>query len=841
MRKRALSASIHCALALALSSPLALAASAADPATTTVSRLAQSPEAFPVVVIDRAQIDASGHMLLADLLRDLPQASFGNFRPQSGSSAQGIATVDLRGLGSGRTLVLVDGRRVSPSVASASFGADLNLVPLAMVERIEIHAGGASAVHGQDAVGGVVNLVTRREFEGVELRVGHGASEVRGGDLDEMSMVFGAGSERTRLVGGAAMARRGMLFTRDQIGGDVPGVGFYGNNYYNWDEARFVAVPGFDCEQGAFYTLSTGVCSFDFNQVAANEAKLDNTSVFLRGEHAINDRWQVHATASVTRATSFGRYAPTPGDVVVEDGTPNDINGGVACGAGGCAPGTTDGLPTYYAHRFAAAGNRDADIETTRSEFLVGFRGELTDTLALEAGLRRTDEKLVDLGRGYIVADLANQLASDGRYDLTDPYGAPPEVLSSLQATISREASFREDTAYASLHASLFDMAGGRSTAVFGAEHVSARYRDRFDSLSEAGRILGTAGNSAGGDRDYSAVFAEWRLPFADRFDMTLAARHDDHDGLDGQFSPRANLRWQPFDVLTLRAAWGEGFRTPGLDITTQRPTRTNEFINDPATCSQFGQPSSCQVQVPVTVIGNPLLGPEQSEHASVGLVYQPLDALRISLDYTDTRVEDTIVRFQAQDLVNADLDPSVYGPLPEGLGVVRGPDGAVREAVVGFGNGGALEMQALDLVLGTGLGLGEFGELASELSLSHLLRYEVLGPGGQGTEFAGRFGTPATRARLATTWTFGDLRLAWHAHGIEGQDSGTPGRRVGSYVTHDLQLAWRTPWNGTLAAGVENLGDRYPSLRVFNGRPFNFNLYESYGRTPYLRYTQLF
>ena len=544
---------------------------------------------------------------------------------------------------------------------------------------------------------------------------------------------------------------------------------------------------------------------------------------------------------SVSRAASFGRYAPTPGAVVVDDGTPNDINNGVACGAGGCVPGTTDGLPTYYYHRFAAAGNRDDNSETIRSEFLVGFHGSLTDRLDLDVGLRRTNEKLISLGRNYIVSDLANQLANDGRYDLADPFGAPPEVLSSLKATISREASMQQDTVYASVHASLFGMGGGTSGAIFGAEGTTVRYRDHYDSLSEAGRMLGTAGNSAGGDRDVSTVFAQWRLPFTSRLDLTLAVRHDDFDRLDSQFSPQANLRWQLLDLLTLRAQWGQGYRTPGLDITTQLPSPSNQTVNDPLTCSVLAQPPSCLVQVPVVTIGNPLLESEGSEHFGLGLLLRPLDMLRISLDYSNLRVADRITQYQAQDVVNADISPNVFGPLPNGLGVVRTASGSIGEIIIGFGNGGASEVDALDLVIGADLSLGRYGELGSELAVSHLLRWESFSPGGNGFRLEGRFGYPETRARLATTWTLGDLSFAWRAHGIEGQSSGSANSTVGSYVTHDVQLAWKAPWNASIVAGVTNIGDRYPSLRAAGDRSFNFNLYDAYGRTPYVRYTQAF
>src|SRR5690606_19362253 len=135
-------------------------------------------------------------------------------------------------------------------------------------------------------------------------------------------------------------------------------------------------------------------------------------------------------------------------------------NSGVACGPGGCAPGTTDGLPTYYFHRFAAAGNRDNFTDTTNADYLIGFQGQLTDTIGVDFGLRRTDYKYVELGRGYIVANLANAAANSGDYDLTNPYGAAPEVLSGIQATISRESRWQTDEIYGLVNFDVFEMGG---------------------------------------------------------------------------------------------------------------------------------------------------------------------------------------------------------------------------------------------------------------------------------------------------------------------------------------------------------------------------------------------
>jgi iron complex outermembrane receptor protein len=236
--------------------------------------------------------------------------------------------------------------------------------------------------------------------------------------------VFGSSNDTTRIVGGASASSRGMVFTRDQIGGAGRGVSLFGNNYYNWNTGGPSPVPGFSCNEGAFYFLGSGLCSFNFNSVAANEASVDNKAVFVRGDHQINENWSVYMSASITKVETFGRYAPVPGIVVVDDGTPNDINNGVVCG--NTCPGGTDGLPTYFYHRFAAAGNRDNTTDTSNGDFLLGFQGQLTDTIGVDFGIRRTDYKFTEFGRGYIVAAIANQFANQGLYDLRDPYGADP-------------------------------------------------------------------------------------------------------------------------------------------------------------------------------------------------------------------------------------------------------------------------------------------------------------------------------------------------------------------------------------------------------------------------------
>ena len=826
-----------------------------DRVQVTGSRLkaADIEGAVPVIVIDREQIEASGDVSVADVLRDSTFASFGNFKPQSGSSAQSLATINLRGLGSGRTLVLIDGRRAPTNPMSASSGTDVNAIPLAAVERIEILSDGASAVYGSDAIGGVVNIILRKDFNGAELRYGYGQTKVKGGDLEDVSATFGAAGDRGRLVGGASKSSRGMVFTRDQIG-YIRGVSTYGNNYYDWykdnginpktglpnPKGGVVAVPGFACNEAAnpgFWQQANGRCSFNFNSVAANDASVDNTALFAFGDFQISDDWLIYMSATNTRVETFGRYAPVPGVVTAADGTPSDVVKG-------------DGLPSYFYHRFAAAGNRDSYTTANNADFLVGFQGQLTDSIGVEFGARRTNYQYNDLGYGYIISSLADAAVDRGDYDLTNPYGATQATLNSFTATIGRNSFFKVKETFANVTFDLFEMGGGTSSAIVGAEFREEDYQDLYDSLSQAGVVLGSAGGASAGDRTVGSAYFEWGLPFTSTLEMNLAGRFDKCSDYGSDFSPKVSLRWQPLDNLTLRGSWGQGFRAPGLDVLTQAPSFSADPVRDPQTCLWAGLTADCRnangqsqsIQVDTFYIANPNLGSEQSDQYTFGVAWDPMDWLALTADYYNIKVENNISSISAQDIINMDLDPAQYGSIPSGLSIDRDPvSGRVREIIAGYGNVGTVETNGIDLRANTNFDLGEMGRLRNRLSVSYINSYKQTDVSGQTVEFAGRIGTPDMRVNLQNEWSKGDFSVAFNTNYIDRQENAAGTTTVGGYATNDLQVSWKSPWNATIAIGATNIGDRYPQLVGYDGRPWNFYLYDAYGRTTYFRYTQQF
>src|SRR5690554_2490948 len=281
--------------------------------------------ALPITVIDRVQLEASGDVSVADFLRDTTFNSFGSYQTTSGSSGAGASTISLRGLGSARTLILIDGRR-APNAPMLGQGQDLNSIPMAAVERIEMLSDGASAVYGSDALGGVINIITRRDYEGMEYIIGAGRPTEAGGDTHEYSVVAGASGDRARILAGASMSERDVVYTRDRdYWYSALGQSIYSNNFASAPStgvaARLAhpeygtAVPGL-CTNGddsdLFWLDGNNVCQFNHSATSADLTSLKNTAVFTRGDVQINDDWLAYFSASATRVNTFGRYAPVP-------------------------------------------------------------------------------------------------------------------------------------------------------------------------------------------------------------------------------------------------------------------------------------------------------------------------------------------------------------------------------------------------------------------------------------------------------------------------------------------------------------------------------------------------
>lgn len=875
----ALLAGFSTAVTPALAQDAATEEKAAEKIEVTGSRLGRADieGALPIATITREDIDRSGFTSVGELLRNTTFNSMGAFRAQSGSSAQALVAVDLRGLGSERTLVLIDGRR-APKAPFAPSAQDMNAVPIAMVERIEILTDGASAIYGSDAIAGVINIITRKDYQGASLSYQKQGTDRLGGDSSGGSFVAGLSGDRGNMVFGASFFSRDIIFARNSLY-NTPGASFFSNNYYllgftdansdflddttghpyygslgagrcpNTDPAFYeydVDFSDYDDPSTPAnenpYPNSVGtfpICGYDFNLVAADEAATGNKSVFVKGIYKINDSWQMRAAGSVARATSFGRYAPSLNDfaIVVPQGTPNN-------------PFADQDIVVY--HRFAALGTRDNNTDANVYDLSGIFTGEVGD-INITGGARYNQYQYYELGKNYVVVPVAAQYISDGTYSLTNPLTNPVGVLNSMKATITRDSIWDTLEYFAEANMPVFDMGGGTAAASAGVEYRIEKYFDQYDSLQEGGAIGGSAGNSSGTNRNIGSIYGELFMPVTEMVEVSVSARYEDYNDVGSNFAPKISTRIQPMDNVTLRASYGQGFRAPTLDIISALPAYSAEAVrNDLGSCTAaggtytgtypFGRCSK-STQVSTTIISNPSLKAEESDQFSIGAAVDITQDVDVSLDFYSVSLDNTISYLSVSDLVTLEGQGIA---IPPGLSLTRtaGPGSKIASAVAGYANQGTFDTNGFDIRANGRFSLGDYGRLESHLQATYILKYEfqLL---GTTYDVLGQPAQPQYRATLGNSWRLSNMSVALNANHIAAQDEDTTAAtRVPSYTTWDIQLGYELPFLGgaELAVGALNMFGREPSNKSqFDGRDYNFYLYDQYGAQPYVKFTQKF
>jgi iron complex outermembrane receptor protein len=865
--KKVLAKSIRLAMAVGVASTTMIASTAAVAQATQAAKEATVEKisitgsrikrtdiegAVPVTVIDRAAIDLSGQISVSDLLRNTSFNSAGSFRPQSGSSAQGISQINLRGLGAERSLILVDGRRLpkSPSTGNAQ---DLNSVPIAAVERIEILSDGASAVYGSDAIAGVINIITRKDFNGVELRLG--ASDVstpsEGGDREEGSAVFGIDNEKGSIIAGISWNNRDIIFENAydwvQPGGSSFGI--------NWNNDGYTSIVPDDVCNGLenFFIVSSGLCAYNFNATNANEASSGVASGFMKADYEINDDWRIFSQTMISKTKSFGRYAPSlnnAGDArFINADSPNNPTN-PASPFYDVANG--ENRQVQMRHRFAALGNRDNQVDNWSTDFMVGIEGEVGEVF-IDFGARKSASKTYEIGNNYLMGSNARRAVDSGDYMLNDPFGERfttdaerteyQALLNGLKVTTARIGKFDQEEVFGSASFDVMELNGHTIQGVVGFEYRKEDYSDDYDSLSEAGQVGGSAGNSAGGGRDVKGVYFEGLIPVNDDLEISVAGRYDEYSDYGSDFSPKISARYEAAEGLVLRASYGEGFRAPTLDILTQQPQPGNPSVSDDPSCINLGLAAGCDIQVSSITIANPEIGSESSSQLSLGLAYQPTDWLNMSLDYYDLEITNLIRFFGAETIL---FREQTGDPLPAGLGVTRLANGGIDLITSGSSNEGSWAISGLDLNMNTNFDFGDYGSISQTFQLSH--QFDSVVDGGRNT--LKDPGSPQQRGSFSTSYAFEDFEFTWIMNYIGSQyedvelnDAGGLDKtgNIASWITHDMQATYIFPTNTSVSIGAQNIFEKDPQLSSFDGRNYNFNLYDAYGRIAYVRLIQRF
>jgi iron complex outermembrane receptor protein len=827
----------------------------------------------PITVISREDLQLSGDLSVADALRSATFNTFGSFQQSSGSSAQSQATVSLRGLGSQYTLLLLDGRRIAGSPVLGAASQNLNAIPFAAVERIEILRDGASAIYGSDAIGGVVNIILRKDYEGLEIS-GSVERPTRGEpNANSASITGGVTGDRGNMTFVVDHQERDIFFNADRatgIPGLDPGVGLSAYGYpataYVYDSADgsfdnpLTAAPG----DATFVGLQADprcptalgsdplfpnsvilnnpygtVCYFNFSAVAANEASLRRDSVMVNGNFDISDNVSAFSRVTVTSSESFGRYAATP----ITNPLPT---------VAGDNPNNVYGRDIRLLMRFVPGGNRDNTARDRMFDVLFGLQGQADwfGGADWEVAAHHNRYDVDNVGQGFLLRSALQPLIDSGAYN---PFGDPNDPANIAAVASARHTTLQtSETRFAGLDGQvnfdLFEIANGPVGFAAGFDYRDERFSDNVDAQSAAGNVAGTSGGNAQGERAAYAVFAEAVFPLLPTLNLDIAARYDHYNDFGNSTNPKVSLEFRPFDSLLVRGSWGTGFRAPSLANLYQSPQQSFNGAIDTRACAGnvpgYNAPfDPCNSRQYENVSGgNENLSPEESESWGVGVVVSPLDRLTLSLDYYNIELEDQIGTLTLQDILNLE---NSNGGSPN---VIRNPNtGAITLINASVQNIAGVKTDGVDFEAEYSFD-SAVGTFTQGLTVSYVGSFEQDEGLGEFIEQLDEAFVPDMRAQLALGWSSGDFSATVIGNLIGSSEEKTTrnqalGTRIPSWTTWDLQGTWATPWNGKVTVGVRNIGDRDPPLdnTILSG-PFYVNSqYDWYGRVPYVRYEQKF
>ena len=826
----------------------------------------------PVTVMNRLDIELSGMESVADVLRNSSYNSLGSFRERSGSSFGQVALVDLRGLGANRTAILVNGRRVPGNPITGSSAVDLNSIPLSAVERIEVLTDSASAIYGADAIGGVINVIFRDDFEGFEFEIGGDRPTREGADSDHFNFTFGSQGEKSSVLFSGEWYKRNPIFdadrdysrvvVRDNPNGGLPrldvdtvGVSGGGNTGFATNFGEAFQIGG-TCPGTAYIPISTpfGIpgdgCGFGYADLSMQTGGIDRQSTYLDARYQISDNHEVYFENRYSRIESFGRYAPAVGFIVVAPDAPlNDYDPD--------GDGAMD--PFFLFHRFIGHGNRDDQHSRTEFDNILGLQG----TLDVAGGINydvyarhyvyRTDAE----GDTYVLTSNIEDAIADGSYNFLNPLdqsAAHQAAILGTSATLFRDIQTEFNSFGLTLDGAFLDLPAGQIDWAAGFESAEERYIDQYDNMREAGNITGSAGNSSEGGRKRWAAFAEFQIPVLDNLDVNLAMRHDDYDDFGTEFSPQIAVRYKPIDQVTLRASWGEGFKAPDLGSIGQELSQSFDDVTDLVFCRANGiADANCpDTQVEQYQGGNPDLQAELSDSINIGIVVDPIDGLTFSVDWWKIEIEEAVALLDLQDVIQFEE----AGTLPPGVIVNRDPTSgqitrcttAVKAPFCGIinpvANLAANDLEGVDVRAQYNVDTDALGSFQARIEYSKLRTYDQQStPISAKGSVLGSEGVPEYRYNFDLRWTYNDWTVSYAYHFIDGFEGATAVSKYDSYNTMDLNVTWNTPWNGEISVGARNLTDEDPEIDSSGSYSDTtvLYLYDVAGRVPYVSYKHFF
>ncbi|AXE35399.1 TonB-dependent receptor [Chromobacterium phragmitis] len=795
--------------------------------------------ALPVEVLKKDDIAKTGASTVAQLLDTLTSISSVTAGTDSNSFVPGAAHASMRGMNAKYTLVLLNGRRLA-TYAQLESGTDaftdLNTLPLSVIESVEVLRDGASAIYGSDAVAGVINFKTKRNYQGVDTyarygqtQAGDGAEQAAGvsagiGDLDKDGYNF--------LVSFDAYHREPVFYSKHDAtksrdfrrfgGDDNRYLSTWGGWSTNPSRKPYYAMPY--CSQ-PLVTKANGstICPIDYNQEDAQLSprttrygllttltkKLDADSQFYM-ELGFNQS----QTALQGGNNFLNAIKLSPGDAAY----PTDPKLIAALQAQQPFTPGKDSITVYRGLNEGWGRNVDATSNTYHAVF--GYSTYYKDW-DWDASVNFSGNDITNKNQNYL-SSLEDSLTTG------NPSGPTynPFIHGNSASSLTPFQTLDTDTASTSLQAlelkasksELFQLPGGPAGFAAGIQWWRETLESKPSDNSQQGLVM-NAGPQLYLNANHSifAAYGELNLPIVKNLEVQLAVRGDHYSDFGDTFNPKIAFSYRPIKEVMFRGSATSGFKAPSFSQLHLNRT-AYAYVKDQVLCDQQHASTCTPNTVKILSGGNSNLKPETNDSFSLGMVLQPLKDLYASVDFYRINQKNVINAIDSEDVVK---NPAKYPGAIVRKPAPAGQLGEIDYINTPYQNAGGLSTSGLDFDLRYDLLLGGYGKLKFENQHSRLLSFKdhkLAGdPWLEEVDYAVQ---PRWKNVFTMEYSYQRYSIGLAARSYAGFKNVTQAisdpdlskaQRIPSYTAFDVDFSVSPLKKLTIGGGVKNIGNRIP------------------------------
>ena len=774
-----------------------------------------------VQVVTAKQIQDSGAKDVSDYMRDISANSANSWSESTSDSfAAGGSGIALRGLSEKYTLVLVDGQRVAPyafAVNGTDQFFDLNTIPLDVVDRIEVVKTGAVSQYGSDAIGGVVNIITKHDFQGLQLDGSYGGATQGGGGTIKFGALGGFGnlaSDGFNVTAAASYYKsngytladrdttQNQDFSNQPFGGSVKAPSYYLNSATG-------VTTGFGCAPGAQVPVGSNiiatqagagaitggtVCQRNSAEDYSIEPMTERLNAKVHADFKINDTttayadlWESNNTTTANDGyAGYGnglQYNPATKSVVPVSFTAlasNPFNTtGVSQEIFGALPTTYSSTTDANYWRAAMGVKGSYELGKEDWDWNVGYTHSMST---------------VSNTYGSIVNPVAltNELAN-GTFNYVNP-SATPGALSNILTTANNLGISKLDALDATLATpNLFHIPTGDVGLGLGAQFLHESELIEEGGAYQSPYTLNPNTQEVAGDRNVAAVYYQVDVPLIDKMlTFSQSGRYDHYSDFGGAFSPRFALRFQPIQQFTAYASYNRGFRAP-------------EFLENTNSSNLGIQPVGPNGQDEnVLTKGNPDLQPERTKNYNIGFELSPARNTDIGFDWYKIHVDKAI------------------GTQTNPAATVFNADGSIAYMVNEYENLGSFDTDGFETTFSQSLPTA-IGTFKFTADWAYVWHFYMNGVGGLASQVDGA-GNDLTLAQpfggSFPRWK-GNTDLSWNFHqwnaDLQWQYTGPYSNGLGldystaSYSVFNLNVAYTGFKHWTIYGGMNNIFNKAP------------------------------